>query len=358
MTTTTTRRPRGTGSLFRRGAIWWMKYSVNDRAVRESAGTTSRRVAEKRLQQRLGEVGTGAHIGQAAERLRFEDLVEMVTADYALKQNRSTARMERATRALAGRFAGVKALAITYDRLAAYAAERLADELALATIQYELAILRRGFTLAVRARRLPARPAFPTITVQNARQGFFEPAQVEALLVELPEYLRPVLQAAVLTGWRKQELLTLTWDRVDCEAGTIRLEAEHTKNHAARVFPVDALPALEAVLRSQRNLTDMVEAATGKPVALVFHHFGLPIRDHYHAWRAACERAKVPGRLLHDARRTAVRNLERAGVSRSVAMKLTGHKTENVYRRYAIVSEQDLREGVAKLASLGTVRAQ
>jgi hypothetical protein len=56
--------------------------------------------------------------------------------------------------------------------------------------------------------------------------------------------------------------------------------------------------------------------------------------------------------IPHDFRRTAVRNLERAGVARSVAMKLTGHKTEAVYRRYAIVSEADLLEAVGKLSRL------
>ena len=82
------------------------------------------------------------------------------------------------------------------------------------------------------------------------------------------------------------------------------------------------------------------------------HRRGRPIRDLYKRWREACQAAKASGRLIHDLRRTAVRNLERAGVPRSVAMKLTGHKTEAVYRRYAIVAKQDLTEGVSKLARL------
>jgi integrase len=88
------------------------------------------------------------------------------------------------------------------------------------------------------------------------------------------------------------------------------------------------------------------------PIPYVFHRHGRPIRDLYKRWREACKAAKISDRLIHDLRRTAVRNLERAGVPRSVATKLTGHKTESVYRRYAIVAKADLTEGVAKLARL------
>lgn len=63
---------------------------------------------------------------------------------------------------------------------------------------------------------------------------------------------------------------------------------------------------------------------------------------------ATCRKAGHPGMLVHDLRRSAVRNMERAGLSRSVAMQLTGHKTEAVHRRYAITSEADLREGVER----------
>lgn len=68
-------------------------------------------------------------------------------------------------------------------------------------------------------------------------------------------------------------------------------------------------------------------------------------------WRFACENAGVTGMIRHDFCRTAVRNMERAGVSRSVAMKITGHKTESIYRRYAIVSESDLQEATRELVT-------
>lgn len=87
-------------------------------------------------------------------------------------------------------------------------------------------------------------------------------------------------------------------------------------------------------------------------VSWIFHRNGKAIKDWRKAWKKACTNGGVPGRIPHNFRRTAVRNLERAGVFRSVPMKLTGHKTESVYRQYAIVSESDLTESVAKLAAL------
>jgi integrase len=89
-------------------------------------------------------------------------------------------------------------------------------------------------------------------------------------------------------------------------------------------------------------------------VPLVFHRKGKPIKSYRKALAAACIAAGCPGRLMHDFRRTAVRNLERAGVSRSVAMKVTGHKTESVYRRYAIVCSGDLADAGRKLQAMTT----
>ena len=110
-------------------------------------------------------------------------------------------------------------------------------------------------------------------------------------------------------------------------------------------------PHPEALLRRQREATEVLQRKTDSIIPHVFHHDGRPIRDYYSAWHTACREAKLGGRIPHDFRRTAVRNLERAGVPRSTATRVTGHKTEAVYRRYAIVDSAMLREGVVKLAA-------
>jgi len=120
------------------------------------------------------------------------------------------------------------------------------------------------------------------------------------------------------------------------------------------VFPLT--PELRALLEERLEYTRRCERAQGRIIPWVFHRNGRPIRQMRRSWKTACKKAGLPGHLPHDLRRSAVRNLERAGASRSVAMKMTGHKTEAVYRRYAIVSESDLREAAAKLAAVTAQR--
>ena len=106
--------------------------------------------------------------------------------------------------------------------------------------------------------------------------------------------------------------------------------------------------------RSQRQKPSPFHRAI--PRSVFFRDKGDPIKDFYGAWRAACRKVGVPGIVPHDLRRSAVRNLERSGVPRSVAMKMVGHKTEAIYRRYAIVAEADLIAGGEKLSSLHQIQ--
>jgi integrase len=132
-------------------------------------------------------------------------------------------------------------------------------------------------------------------------------------------------------------------------AGVPRLDPGTTKNKKGRTVYLPPEPL--AALKAWDEMTTAVERERGIIVRNVFHNDGEPVRNFYHAWRSACDRAGVGGRMLHDFRRTAARNYVRSDVSERVAMELLGHKTRAIFDRYNITSEQDLREAAAKVAA-------
>jgi integrase len=302
------------------------------------------------------------------QRVTVEMLLKLVETDYRVNGKRSLRTMLCAQKPLLSHFgAGRLASDIGPGDLKAYRDIRLGTKVQPATINRELSCLRRAFNLARRDGLFDTVPVFPMLEEDNVRTGFFEEHQRQALLAALPEPLRPLAGFLSLTGWRLGEVLSLTWGQVDDNAGVIRLEPGTTKNSDGRTFPFAALPELAATLGAQRAATRKLELEHERIVPLVFHINGEAIwpKRFYRHWWGAAKAAGVyrewqepltgkvsRGPIPHDFRRTVVRNFERAGVPRSVAMKLTGHKTEAVYRRYAIVSEADLAEGVKKLAAL------
>jgi integrase len=355
-----TTRERGTGRIFqprdpqhpdRTLQVWWIDYSVGGRRYRESSKSRKRTDAAKLLKERLGLNPQQA--AARAQRLTFEDLEAGIVGEYKREQRRSVGRLQAGFNNLREFFAGWTARDITTEALQKYADERL-EKAAPATVKYELAVLRHAMK-----GRLTPRPDFPSIGVHNARIGFFEAAEFEAVVKELPAPLKRIAIVAYCTGWRKNEILGLTWARIDFDHGTLRLDptstkaGTSTKNNEGRTFPFGELPALAEALKAQRMYTEQVQHKIGAVVALVRHREdGSRICKIDEAWRAACKRAGYPGRLFHDFRRTAVRNLVRAGVPQHWAMELCGHKTPEVFRRYAITSETDLKEAVARLANL------
>lgn len=242
------------------------------------------------------------------------------------------------------------------DRLTRYVRDRQEEGAANSSIQKELAALKRAFTLARKAGQLTTVPPFPSITIDNTRQGFFDREAFEAIAQHLDEDIEPVARFAFFTAWRVGEIRQLRWKDVDFEAGTIRLEAGTTKNREGRTFPFRVLPELAELLASQRSRTTTVELTQGRVVQWVFHRDRQQVRDFREQWTRAARASGNPGAWFHDLRRSAIRNFEGAGISRSVAMKLSGHKTEAVYRRYAIADAAALEEGVAKLALLDEAR--
>jgi len=370
--TTTDTEPREFGHIYTRpnSPYLWVRYRVDGVEHRESSRSTNPDVAEKLLLQRQVELGIpGAFVSSAVQRTTYEDLKKLVRAHYVIHGCRSGDRLEDSFKRLDKVFAGMRARAISADKLSQYAADRLAAGAALQTVKNELQALGQAFGLAKRTKQVAEVPEFPRLGAGPVRSGFFEPEDLRALLAELPEPLRAPIEFAYLTGWRvPSEVLPLTWAQVDFAAGMLRLEPQTTKNGEGRMFPFAALPPLASLLDRQREMTTAIERKLRRIVPLVFHRSGQPIGDFHKSWRAACTRAAHEGegalqtlvrpalldRIPHDLRRTAVRNLVRAGVPERTAMQLTGHLTRSVFDRYNIVDERDLADGVTKLAALHT----
>lgn len=275
--------------------------------------------------------------------LTFDTMATAYLQDYQLQRYRSLttarARVEHAREF----FGGWAAETITADAVRRYQLHRRTHGAEAATINRETSALSRMFQLAVRRGLIERRPLFPNRLEENPpRDGFFEHDEYLKVRAHLPASFQDVLDFAYYSGWRRNEILELTWEEVDLKGSVIRLTPRRSKTRTGRVLPISP-PLLQVLRRRQRRQQPRDPR--------VFRRDGVPVREWRYALRDACRKAKVPHRLLHDCRRTAARNLIRAGVPERIAMLLTGHKTRAVFDRYNIVNEQELLTAGERLAA-------
>jgi integrase len=308
------------------------------------------------LKDREGDVAKDVPFSPAMARLKFDEAMTDIETEYSVNERDSLEHLKRRIKLhLMPWFRGRRMTKITAADVNGYVQRRQEQGAASATINRELAILKRAFTLAIRAGKLlPAHwPYIAMLQEHNIRVGFFEAEQFEAVTKHLSPALRAVAEFAYLTGWRVQsEVLPLEWRNVDFKAGTVSLDPGTTKNGEGRTIYMTT--ALRTLLEAQKAAGEALAKSQEKITPRVFHRKGKPIRGFYKRWRKACEAAGCPGKLLHDFRRTAVRNYVRAGIPERVAMAMSGHKTRSVFDRYDIVSPADLKAAAARLDQTAT----
>ena len=358
------------GEVRQRGNVWWIRYYRNGKRYEESSGSEKKGAAIDLLKIREGDGARGLPVTPKIGRLRFEEAAQDVENDYSTNGKRSLSHVKTRTKNhLSPFFAGRRMTSITTADVRGYIASRQAAKASNAEINRELAVLKRAFRLSLQAGKLLTMPYIPMLKESNARTGFFERKQFEAVRAALPPAMQPITTFAYHTGWRvPSEILPLEWARVDREHQVVRLETGSTKNAEGRTFPYGKLPELREMIEAQWAETKCLEKDRGIICPWVFHDDkgesflgrSNTCRDQFRsAWRKACVAAGCPGRIPHDFRRTAVRNLVRAGVPERTAMQLTGHKTRCVFDRYDIVNEADLQNAVSRLAAAaGTEKGQ
>ena len=318
---------------------WTITYFHHGEELREQVDSTEERDALKLLKKRVQDLGRGI-VGTKEERVSFEQLTDDLKNDYRVNGKRSLDSVELSISHLEKVFSGDKARFITTDRIRTYIAKRQAEGAANGSINRELSALKRSFSLAIEAGKLFHRPHIPMLEENNAREGFLDHAGFLALREELPDYLKDPVSFLYLSGWRSGEMKSLEWRDVGADA--IRLRSENSKNKKPRVLPLRG--ELEEIVGRARQSRRV-------DCPFVFHSDGRPIGDFRKAWQRAVKAAGLGKLLIHDMRRSAVRNFIKAGIPEKVAMGLSGHQTRSVFDRYHIVSEDDLAAASERLFS-------
>ncbi len=334
-------------ALYRRGKTWWFNFTLAGQRLQRSTKTRNRRDAadiERAERTRLARIKAGLESPEPLPKrkdLTIGDLLDALQADYKLRGKASVGNLSTLAGARRA-FGTVPALALTAAQVDRYIEKRLADGARPATVNRTTQLVSQAYRLATAQGNLERAPAVRQLSERgNARQGFFSEREFRAVLENLPADLQDFTLFGYLTGWRKSEIASLLW--ADVEQDVIRLRGENSKNREGRAIVVDGELAELMARRRQARLT-----GSGVLAATVFHRDGAPVREFRRSWATACRLAGVE-RLFHDLRRTAVRNMVRAGVPERVTMAISGHKTRSIFDRYNITSEGDLRDAILRL---------
>ncbi len=333
------RRVDGSGSIYKRGNIWWVQIQVKGKSVAQSSKSNKKADAITLRDKLLARRVRGELSGGTPDRILIGELLDDVLESDIKESTRKVWKLVVAAN-VRPFFSRIKAVNLTSAKMNEYRKKRIGEGVVDSTVNRELSILRTAYHNArkITPPKVHVVPYFPMMKETTVRQGFVADDTYARLRDELPQELKALYLTYFISGVRKSELLDIEWPQVDFEADVIVLEKGKTKTDDPRTIPI--LPG------DHRNLLLALSEdhkANWPESPWVFSRCGEQIKDFRGAWKDACIRAGVPGLLVHDLRRTAVRNMRRAGVPQVIRMKISGHKTDSMERRYNITGVEDVK---------------
>lgn len=361
-------RARGTGCVrkVKGSRFWHIYYYCYGRQFRESSKSESKIEAERLLQQRLTEMGLGWQPEQKSEKLKYEDIRELLLEDYRSRGHSSLVVQEDGAATVSGlkhldEFLGGRRVAtITADVLRAFVRARMKrvpgrSWVTKSTVNRNLALLHRMMTLAWREGKIQSVPHFPMFPEKSTRKGFVDLEQFKRLCEELPRRTRLIVTFLYRTGCSFGEAQDICLSDVELEALTVRVGSDR------RIVPLDGQDELVAELKRRLDSYETdgrVEDSESNEVDdRIFS-----IKNFRKAWQRACIRLgygrveSLPGGrevyrglLVRDLRCSALRNMIESGVSEKVAMAISGHKSRKVFERFNIVAINQLHDAMKQM---------
>jgi len=325
---------------------WVAQYYVDGQRFRKSTGTSVKAEAEAKLRDWMSASEKGLKPVPQTQGLTYAKLRADLLAYYAEKQHKSLKTKKDGTpylfplTALDNFFDGRRVNDIDRETASAFVANRRAAGKSNSTINNSLRLLIRMFSLARDNGKLTAVPKFELLKTKS-RQGFLPPEQFQKLFDAMLTDLKPMLLLLYHSGVRVGEAERIEWPAVDLDAARITLLEGETKNDESRVLPLS---------NSLVKLLSRVEKREGR----VFPSK----RAMQAAFPKACKTAKIEGLMVHDLRRSAIRNLMNAGVQQAVAMKISGHRDASVFQRYNVVDTEQAANAMQRVQRLAPVKVR
>jgi integrase len=317
--------------------------------------------AYRQLLDARGQVDRGERmLPSEVSRMRYEDLKQILIDYYREKKPDSLYQRRSEDGGTEDTFRGADKLdeffkrcpvpEITASKIQEYSKWRRRAGDASGTIRRQLGALRSAFYRAKALDRLTDNhiPTFELPADSAPRKGFIDLQGFATLRDAMPEHLRPAMTFLYFSGCRIGAAMKITWEMVSKDCSEIELPGEIVKNKEALTLPlVGPLEEIATTLKELRK-----KFPKSKDVVFNFRNFRF-------AWNKTCDRLGLgrfdkklrhyEGLKPHDFRRSAARNLIKAGVDRRTAMKITGHKTEAIFERYNIKTTDDVKEALLKV---------
>jgi integrase len=295
----------------------------------------------------------GKETSERAKPVRFKEWAKMYLEFEEVKTLRSfVGRSHSVEKHLVPFFGGKLLGEIKPEDVEAFRAQRKKPDgnpARVQTVNHDHIALKHCLNVAIRRGLLQSNPAskVPMPNPQNERDRVLSDEEWRTLYQSAKPHLRPVLLTAYQLGQRFSEIVGLTWDRVDVKRGFITLRSLDTKTKTARQVPMT--PDVKVTLQRLAKVRSLTTAATESAFRHVFTYEGRPLQRISRSFKTALKDAGITDFRFHDLRHCASTNLRRAGVDTATAMKIVGHKSEKMWKRYNAIDELDLTQAAQKV---------
>lgn len=335
-------------SLYQRGKSWYYDFRHRGERYTGCIGAVSKTVAKEILAKKKAEAVEGRYeLPSKKPSPRLEEFITDYFAYYrANRRPRSVTRHEVSWRAMQPTFGSKRLDEISPFDLERYRRQRKQAGKSDVTINRELAFLRHVYTMAITWGKATENPVKRVRLARenNGRIRMLTPEEEVRILSHCSPQLMPLVVTALHTGFRRSELLSLTWADVDFRRRTITVGAAYAKNGESRSVPMNEV--LTTALKKVR-----INTSDNGPVFCSSKD--TPYRSFRSAFERAVREAGVENITFHDLRHTFASRLVMAGVDLPTVKELMGHKDITMTLRYTHLSSDHKQRAVRALEGFG-----